>query len=261
MSDIQAWFNALPRFTRFWFGLTVLFTLVGRFGLVSAYYLALLYEPLFKQLQIWRPLTALFWYPLSPQTGFHFLINLYFLYNYSLRLETGIFARSPADYLFMLLFNWFCAVVVGLFMNYPMLMDPMVISVLYVWCQHNRDTIVSFWFGTQFKAMYLPWVLMLFNLIIAGGGAMELAGILIGHLYFFMVFKYPQDFGGPALLRTPQFLYNYLPNTSGGMGGFGAPPPRPAGAANQAGGGGAGGGGGVGAAFRNWGTGQRLGRQ
>ena len=51
-----------------------------------------------------------------------------------------------------------------------MLMDPMVISVLYVWCQHNRDTVVSFWFGTQFKAMYLPWVLMLFNLIIAGGG-------------------------------------------------------------------------------------------
>ena len=31
---------------------------------------------------IWRPATALFWYPLSPQTGFHFLINLYFLYNY-----------------------------------------------------------------------------------------------------------------------------------------------------------------------------------
>ena len=52
MSDIQAWFNSLPQFTRLWFGLTVLFTLVGRFGLVSAYYLALLYEPLFKQLQV-----------------------------------------------------------------------------------------------------------------------------------------------------------------------------------------------------------------
>ena len=31
---------------------------------------------------IWRPVTCLFFYPLSPQTGFHFLINLYFLYNY-----------------------------------------------------------------------------------------------------------------------------------------------------------------------------------
>ena len=31
---------------------------------------------------VWRPVTCLFYYPLSPQTGFHFLMNLYFLYNY-----------------------------------------------------------------------------------------------------------------------------------------------------------------------------------
>ena len=30
-------------------------------------------------------------------------------------------------------------------------MDPMIISVLYIWCQLNKDTIVNFWFGTQFK--------------------------------------------------------------------------------------------------------------
>ena len=30
-------------------------------------------------------------------------------------------------------------------------MDPMVLSVLYIWCQLNRDTIVSFWFGMRFK--------------------------------------------------------------------------------------------------------------
>ena len=33
-----------------------------------------------------------------------------------------------------------------------------------------------------------------------------LLGILVGHLYFFLMFKYPQDFGGPRLLSTPQFL-------------------------------------------------------
>ena len=64
--------------------------------------------------QIWRPFTALFYYPLSPQTGFHFLINLYFLYNYSLRLETGIFDGRPADYFFMLVFAWICSVTVAL---------------------------------------------------------------------------------------------------------------------------------------------------
>ena len=86
----------------------------------------------------------------------------------SLRLETGIFDGRPADYLFMLVFNWLLAVIVALFLQIPMLMDPMVMSVLYVWCQLNKDTIVNFWFGTQFKAMYLPWVLFGFNLIISG---------------------------------------------------------------------------------------------
>jgi len=35
----------------------------------------------------------------------------------------------------------------------------------------------------------------------------QLCGIVVGHLYFFLVFKYPQDFGGGRLLQTPNFLY------------------------------------------------------
>ena len=35
---------------------------------------------------------------------------------------------------------------------------------------------------------------------------MELIGIVIGHVYFFFKFKYPQDFGGQSFLETPAFL-------------------------------------------------------
>jgi len=253
--DIQDWFKSLPIFTRYWFGLTIGFTLLGRFGLLSAQWLVLFWEPLVHRFHVWRPVTALFYYPLSPQTGFHFLINLYFLYNYSLRLETGIFDGRPADYLFMLLFEWLLCVIVALGMSIPVLMDPMVMAILYVWCQLNKDQIVNFWFGTQFKAMYLPWVLFAFNMIIAGGGVMELVGILIGHMYFFLMFKYPQDFGGPSLLSTPQILYDWFPNRRGGVSGYGQAP------ASAQGGGGGGGGGpamGFGGGHR-WGQGNRLG--
>ncbi|CAF3618697.1 unnamed protein product, partial [Rotaria sp. Silwood2] len=55
----------------------------------------------------------------------------------------------------------------------------------------------------------------------------QLCGIVIGHLYFFLVFKYPQDFGGPRLIQTPSFLYRYFPNEQTGISGFGtAPIPR-----------------------------------
>ena len=33
-----------------------------------------------------------------------------------------------------------------------------------------------------------------------------LLGILVGHFFFFITIKYPQDFGGSHLLSTPQFL-------------------------------------------------------
>ena len=51
----------------------------------------------------------------------------------------------------MLIFNWICLVIIASFTNVMMLMDPMILSVMYVWCQLNKDTTVSFWFGTQFK--------------------------------------------------------------------------------------------------------------
>ena len=40
--------------------------------------------------------------------------------------------------------------------------------------------------------MYLPWILVGFNAILRGGGMNELLGILVGHTYFFLAFKYPQ---------------------------------------------------------------------
>lgn len=75
--------------------------------------------------------------------GMHFLFNLYFLYSYSKRLEEH-FKNTPADYLFLLTFNWAMCVILGMAMNFVFLMDPMVISVLYVWCYLNKEVSASF---------------------------------------------------------------------------------------------------------------------
>lgn len=64
--------------------------------------------------QIWRPVTALFYYPLTPSSGFHWLLMLYFMYNYSRGIETGLFDGRPADYLSMLIFNWIICTVSSL---------------------------------------------------------------------------------------------------------------------------------------------------
>uniref|UniRef100_A0A2K6F2C5 Derlin n=1 Tax=Propithecus coquereli TaxID=379532 RepID=A0A2K6F2C5_PROCO len=188
-------------------------------------------EAFLYRFQIWRPITATFYFPVGPGTGFLYLVNLYFLYQYSARLETGAFDGRPADYLFMLLFNWICI----------LLLIPLITSVLYVWAQPNRAMIVSFWFGTRFKACYLPWVILGFNYIIGGSVINELIGNLVGHLYFFLI----------NFLSTPQFLYRWLPSRRGGVSGFGVPPASMRRAADQNGGGGR----------HNWRQGFRLGDQ
>ncbi|KAK7114158.1 derlin-1-like [Littorina saxatilis] len=246
-NDIGDWYRGIPQITRYWFTGSVVVPIVARVGLLNPMWLILTFQHFIYKFQIWRPLTAALYYPISGPKGFHYLMNLYFLYSYSTRLETGVFDGRPADYLFMLLFNWICLVIVGLVADVMILMDPLVLSVLYVWCQLNKDTIVQFWFGTRFKAMYLPWVLFAFNLIIGSGGMMELFGIVVGHLYFFLMFKYPQDFGGVRLLSVPNFLYKYFPNRRGGVAGFGMAPASRRQPGNDGGG------------RHNWGQGNPLG--
>lgn len=248
-NDLGIWFRSIPIVTRWWFSLSIVFPLLGKLGLINGYYMILDYHSIVSRFQIWRLFTACVYYPVMPQTGFHYLINLYFLYSYSSRLETGLFDGRPADHLFMILFNGIILIIIGLLLPLRLLMDPLILSVLYVWCQINKDTIVQFWFGMQFKAMYLPWVLAIFNMVIQGGGLTELLGIFVGHLYFFLMFKYPQDFGGTRFLTTPSILYNLLPNRQGGVSGFGVAPAsrRPRDQGNH------------GDGWGGWGRGHRLG--
>ncbi|XP_037579638.1 derlin-1 [Dermacentor silvarum] len=182
ITDVTDWFLSLPVVTRCWFGLSVLFPTLSRFGLVGPQYLVLTYDDFVKGFQIWRPVTAMFCYPMD----LHYLENLYILCTYSTRLESGQFGGHPANYLFMLLFNWICIVIVALFLDLMLLMDPLVLSVLYVWCQLHENVIVNFGFGTQFRAIYIPWVLLVFNMVISGGGLYELIGIMVGHLAFLL---------------------------------------------------------------------------
>lgn len=159
MTDIAVWYKSLPFFTKYWLTLTVGISLIARFGLISNFWLFLDSEFVFRKfqvsdfdqkkpsakvhlyrcqfgiclivlfvgcyLQIWRLVTCVFFYPINPATGFHFMLNCYFLYNYSLRLENDHFKGSPADYCFLLIFNWLCCIIVGL------LFDLQVINSIF----------------------------------------------------------------------------------------------------------------------------------
>ncbi|XP_037958446.1 derlin-1 [Teleopsis dalmanni] len=223
MADASQWYKQIPRFTRYWLTATVALSLLCRFEIVPSRWSYLSRYNVWNQMQLWRCVTSLFVYPLTPSTGFHFLINCYFITQYGARMEKDQFGRSPADYLYLQIIVAALAVVGGLLFNVPFLMDIIVVAITYIWCQLNKDVIVNFWFGTRFKAIYLPWILAAMELVFQHNFS-SLIGIFIGHFYYFFKFQYPQDLGGPTILDTPNLIKQYVPDISGGYSGFGAPP-------------------------------------
>ena len=76
---------------------------------------------------------------------------------------------------------------------------------------------VTFFFGIQFKDVYLPWVLPCLDSLTSGQFVMELLGIVVGHIYFFLKFKYPVNFGALRLLANPAIFSELIPEQSGGV--------------------------------------------
>lgn len=92
-------------------------------------------------------------------------------------------------------------------------MKPLIVALVYTWSQDHADTVVSFYF-LKIKACYLPFLLLLLNLIVGGQRSMLISctGYLAGHLYLFLDTLYPKAFGGPSLIWMPQFFKRLFPS-------------------------------------------------
>ncbi|GCC34514.1 hypothetical protein chiPu_0012988, partial [Chiloscyllium punctatum] len=55
-------------------------------------------------------------------------------------------------------------------------------------------------------APFLPWVLMGFSLLLGNSVIVDLLGIAVGHIYYFLEDVFPNQPGGVRLLVTPGFL-------------------------------------------------------
>ncbi|XP_021968219.2 derlin-1 [Folsomia candida] len=138
-------------------------------------------------------------------------MKLYLLVTYSKKLEEEHYATRRGTYAFLLLVNWIVCVTLGLVFYYPILLDPMINSVVYIWCQLNPNVIIRFWFGTEFKAKIFPLVLAVVDLIIYDEWEAQVIGILAGHAYYFSTTKWARITGRP-LFETPRFFQSLFRN-------------------------------------------------
>ncbi|KAK8730618.1 hypothetical protein OTU49_007839 [Cherax quadricarinatus] len=58
----------------------------------------------------------------------------------------------------------------------------------------------------HYQAPYLPWVLLGFSVLLGNSILVDLVGIAVGHIYYFLEDVFPARSGGIRLLKTPRFL-------------------------------------------------------
>ncbi|CAJ0952896.1 unnamed protein product [Ranitomeya imitator] len=127
-------------------------------------------------------------------------------YRYCRMLEEGSFRGRTADFVFMFLFGGLLMTMFGLFVNLVFLGQAFTIMLVYVWSRRNPYVRMNFFGLLNFQAPFLPWVLMGFSLLLGNSIIVDLLGIAVGHIYFFLEDVFPNQPGGGRILKTPYIL-------------------------------------------------------
>ncbi|XP_014652812.1 PREDICTED: derlin-3-like [Ceratotherium simum simum] len=171
-----------------------------------------------RKFQVWRLVTNfLFFGPL----GFSFFFHMLFVFRYCRMLEEGSFRGRKADFVFTFLFRGVLMTQLGLLGSLFFLGQALTAMLVYVWSRRSPRVRVSFFGLLTFQAPFLFWALVGFSLLLSNSILVDLLGIAVGHISYFLEDVFPNQPGGKRLLLTPRFLKllldapeedpNYLP--------------------------------------------------
>uniref|UniRef100_A0A3B3ZGX3 Derlin n=1 Tax=Periophthalmus magnuspinnatus TaxID=409849 RepID=A0A3B3ZGX3_9GOBI len=155
-----------------------------------------------------------------------FFLTSVFRYRYCRMLEEGSFRGRTADFVFMFLFGGLLMTIFGTFVSLVFLGQAFTIMLVYVWSRRNPNVRMNFFGLLNFQAPFLPWVLMGFSLLLGNSIIVDLLGIAVGHVYFFLEDVFPNQPGGGRWLKTkmlfdtPEEDANYNPLPEERPGGF-----------------------------------------
>ena len=83
--------------------------------------------------------------------------------------------------------------------------------ILYVWSRTNPHVRLSLMGVLQFNAPFLPYVMILFSLLLGQSVMEDVVGLGIGHLYYFFEYVFPEvarirGYSVRRWLEAPKFL-------------------------------------------------------
>ncbi|XP_037289822.1 derlin 2 isoform X2 [Rhipicephalus microplus] len=152
---------------------------------------------------VWRLITTFLFFG---TLGFAFFFNMLFTVRYCRMLEEGSFRGRTADFFYMFLLGGSLIIVIGMFVNQLFLGHAFTTMLVYIWSRRNPYFRLNFFGLINFQAPYLPWVLLGFSLILGNSVIVDIVGVIVGHIYYFLEDVFPNQRGGFRLLATPRFI-------------------------------------------------------
>lgn len=193
--DFFSWYHEIPPISKIYLTSAVAITTACFLDIVSPLTLYYNYELILNKGQYWRLVTSFLFFGTF---SLDFLFHMYFVVRYCRLLEEGPFRGKPADFLVMIIYGAVMMIistlVFDLFAKIKFLGHPLTFMMVYLWARDPENYFIrmSFFGVIQFNAPYLPWMLLLFSVLIGNPIEMDLLGIVVGHIYYFLDTVYPQ---------------------------------------------------------------------
>ncbi|CAB9515466.1 Derlin-3 [Seminavis robusta] len=215
LPDVIGWFWSLPPVTRTWFGLAVAVNAATSLDLLPHEDLIFDWTRVIEKMELWRCITS-FLYAGGQIHELHVLWALHMIAMQSSIYETNPHiagSGSPrADYVFCLLF---CCIVIiityllqAIYVHgylYPLFTRTLLTSITYLWSRRNANVNVMFLF-IPVQGQYLPFCHIGLALALQNPIYELLHGMLVGHLYYYLVEVVPSILGGRRVLMCPAIL-------------------------------------------------------
>ncbi|GJP45701.1 hypothetical protein CLOM_g5050 [Closterium sp. NIES-68] len=202
------WYNSLPPVSKAWGTALFATACAMQLKVLPVQLIFLDYTLIFQKFQIWRLVTSLLF---AGGFSMRFVFTLLMVARYCVQMETSAFAGRTADFLYMLMVNTLSLLLIALILPFKIffLSEPLLLSVLYLWSRENPNGVVNFMGLLSMPAFYLPWAYLFMDLLFGMSIVDPLAGIVAGHIYYFLTAVYPRT-GGPQLIHTPLWVHRLV---------------------------------------------------
>jgi len=227
-SPVEEWWFSHPFITRYWFLACVITTVVSwdKLPICMPATGLILYWPAILRLQVWRLVTTFTYFG---SVGHNMLMETVFMLNYSKSMES-LYNGKRAQYLWHLIINGVALMGLNAFVGLlgigmdqedgskipgiPFLAQPLLYSIVWMWARKNPDQQMSVFGFFNVKAVYYPWFLLTYHLIMGNGlNIFYIMGFVVGHLFHFLTTLHPVT-KNSAFWEAPAQLEKLMPASS-----------------------------------------------